>query len=227
MANVRYAIIVSGEQLAFTRDQIKSDPGNYFETYFFGEFSEGARGARELLVEKDVQLFKLIQAHLRGYEIFPLPDSVIPSYMTREVALTNLLREAQFYGLEMLENKIHAFQLEEANLRIKASRPPPHKTKPETAKKYQFGVSNRKNVYSYEWSKLTYVQRYGRRGWVTTTDVTEEGYNAYLSKFLNGSEFQPVSPTTLVPGGYTISICWRDNLSNTEGTECALLASKA
>jgi hypothetical protein len=91
------------------------------------------------VVEKDVQLFKLIQAHLRGYEIFPLPDSAIPFYMTREVALTNLLREAQFYGLEMLENKIHTFQLEEAKLRIE--------TKPETAKKYKLAVS-RKQVYS-------------------------------------------------------------------------------
>lgn len=107
---LRYAIVVSGERLIFTRDQIESDPGNYFETYFFGEFSEGVRGARELLVEKDVQLFKLIQAHLRGYEIFPLPDSAIPSYRTREVALTNLLLEAQFYGLVRLETKIIAFR---------------------------------------------------------------------------------------------------------------------
>jgi hypothetical protein len=94
MANLRSTVVVSGERLILTRDQIESDPGHCFETYFFGEFSEGARGARELIVEKDVRLFKLIQAHLGGYEIFPLADSAIPSYMTREVALTNLVREA-------------------------------------------------------------------------------------------------------------------------------------
>jgi hypothetical protein len=84
-------------------------------------------------------------------------------------------------------------------------------------------VSNRKNVYSYEWSELTYVQRYVRSGWVTITNITEDGYNAYLSNFLNGS-FHPVSPPTLASGGYTISICWKDNLSDTE--QSALLVSK-
>jgi hypothetical protein len=106
MSNERYTIIVSGERLVFTRDQIESDPGNYFSTLFFGGFAEGVRGMREIAVEKEPLLFKLIQAHLRGYEILPLRDSFIPPYMTKEVALSNLLREAQFYGLQKLEEKI-------------------------------------------------------------------------------------------------------------------------
>lgn len=109
MPTERYTITVSGTKLVFTDDQIRSDPGNYFETYFFGDFAEGSRGARELIVEKDVQLFKLIQAHLRGYEILPLADDAIPSYMTKDAALTNLLREAQFYSLQMLVDRIQAF----------------------------------------------------------------------------------------------------------------------
>jgi hypothetical protein len=112
MSNERYTIIVSGEKLVFTKDQIQSDPGNYFATYFFGDFAEGAQGTRELVVEKDIQLFKLMQAHLRGYEIIPLPDTAIPWYMTREGALANLLQEAQFYALDMLVAKIHHFHNE-------------------------------------------------------------------------------------------------------------------
>ena len=112
MSNVRYTIIVSGEPLNFTRDQIESDPGNYFATYFFGGFAEGSQGARELVVEKDIQLFKLIQAHLRGYEIIPLADTAIPWYMTKEGALNNLLREAEFYCLQILVDKIEITQSE-------------------------------------------------------------------------------------------------------------------
>ncbi|KIM22409.1 hypothetical protein M408DRAFT_41835, partial [Serendipita vermifera MAFF 305830] len=102
----RYTILVSNEQFRFTRDQLESDPGNYFATYFFGEFAEASQGAKELVVEKDVHLFRLIQAHLRGYDIFPLPDAAIPPYMTKEVAIKNLHRDAQFYCLGKLEEKI-------------------------------------------------------------------------------------------------------------------------
>ncbi|KIM23615.1 hypothetical protein M408DRAFT_77306 [Serendipita vermifera MAFF 305830] len=103
-----YVIVVSGERLLFTKDQLQSDPGNYFATYFFGEFAEGTQGAKELAVEKDVQLFKLIQAHLRGYKILPLADTAVPWYMTKEGALDNLLSEAQYYCLQKLVDKIRA-----------------------------------------------------------------------------------------------------------------------
>jgi hypothetical protein len=108
MSNERecYTILVSGTPLIFTKDQIRSDPGNYFDTFFFGDFAEGTEGARKLIIEKDVQLFKLIQAHLRGYEIIPLADTAIPWYMTAEGAVANLLSEAQFYALDNLVAKI-------------------------------------------------------------------------------------------------------------------------
>jgi hypothetical protein len=86
MGRDHYTVIVSGQRFLFTHDQLQSEPGNYF--------AESKNGVKELVIEKEPLLFKLIQAHLRGYEIFPLPDSAIPSYMTREVAMTNLLREA-------------------------------------------------------------------------------------------------------------------------------------
>jgi hypothetical protein len=104
-----YTIIVSGEKLVFTKDQIISDPGNSFATYFFGNSAEGSRGARELIVQKDIHLFKLIQAHLRGYRVLPLADNAIPSYMTKEVGLLNLFLEAQYYGLQQLEERIRRY----------------------------------------------------------------------------------------------------------------------
>lgn len=109
MVDDRCTIIIGTERFNFTRDQLESDPGNYFATYFFGEVAEASHGARELVIEKDARLFRLIQAHLRGYDIFPLPDSAIPQYMTKEVAIKNLRHDAQFYCLGKLEEKIKEF----------------------------------------------------------------------------------------------------------------------
>jgi hypothetical protein len=105
-----YSIIASGEKFNLTPDQLQSDPNNYFATYFLGDFEEATRNERELIVEKEPLLFKLIQAHLRGYDILPLADGCIPSYMTKEGALENLLKEALFYGLDILTSKIKDFQ---------------------------------------------------------------------------------------------------------------------
>ena len=131
MSNERYTIVVSGERLVFTRDQIESDPGNYFATYFFGEFAEGTRGIRELAVEKDVRLFRLIQAHLRGYSILPLAPAAIPPYMTMEGALANLLTEAQYYSLQLLEEKIRDFLSHDASTKLRK----------DAVRTYKFAVS--------------------------------------------------------------------------------------
>jgi hypothetical protein len=140
MSNELYTIVVSGEKLYFTKDQILSDSGNYFATYFFGGFAEGTQGTRELYLQKDIQLFKLVQAHLRGYRILPLADAVIPSYMTKEVALINLFLDAQYYGLQRLEEKIRR---EKPNITDLASETPPDVQPPER-KRYKFAV--RSNV---------------------------------------------------------------------------------
>src|ERR1700761_9484102 len=93
-----YTIIASGERFTLTKDQIESDPGNFFQSYFFGGLSEASSGTRELVEEKEPRILKLIQAHLRGYDILPLSDRIIPDYLTKESMLNNLLKEAQFYG---------------------------------------------------------------------------------------------------------------------------------
>lgn len=136
MPNVHYSVVVSGERFILTRDQLESDPGNYFVTYFLGDFAESANGVNELVTEKEPLLFKLIQAHLRGYEILPLTSSSIPTYMTMDTALNNLLEEAQFYGLERLVEKIKAFQLKEKESQPKPVVPVIKKTVTPTVRRY-------------------------------------------------------------------------------------------
>jgi hypothetical protein len=106
----KYTIIVSGEHFSFTLDQLESDPGNFFASYFTGGFKEVPYGTREMEIEKEPLLFRLIQAHLRGYDILPLADQFVPPYMTKEGALNNLLKEATFYGLWNLQTKIQEYQ---------------------------------------------------------------------------------------------------------------------
>src|SRR4051794_28541963 len=36
----RYTILFSGVTFRFTKDQLESEPGNYFATYFLGNFQE-------------------------------------------------------------------------------------------------------------------------------------------------------------------------------------------
>jgi hypothetical protein len=104
-----YVIIVSGERLTFTREQLESEPGNKLAEYFFRSDSQSSSEKRELRIEKEPALFKLIQAHLRGYNIFPIRDGFVP-YMTVEGVLENLLQEAEFYALGGLVQRLQNIQ---------------------------------------------------------------------------------------------------------------------
>jgi hypothetical protein len=104
-----YAIIVSGERLTFTREQFESEPNNKFTEYFFETSSQSSTEKREMRIEKEPTLFKLIQAHLRGYTIFPIQDGFVP-YMTTDGVLENLLKEAEFYALGGRVQKLRHFQ---------------------------------------------------------------------------------------------------------------------
>jgi hypothetical protein len=101
-----YTLVVSGERITLTKDQLLSDPDNYFFTYFFGDFSESQNNPTEIIIEKEPALFKLIQAHLRGYTVLPIPEGFVPAYMTRDTMVQNLLVEAEYYGLEELVGRI-------------------------------------------------------------------------------------------------------------------------
>jgi hypothetical protein len=101
-----YTLVVSGERFTVTKDQLLSDPDNYFCTYFFGDFSESQNSPTEIIIEKEPALFKLIQAHLRGYRVLPIPEGIVPAYMTRDTMVQNLLIEAEYYGLDELAGRI-------------------------------------------------------------------------------------------------------------------------
>jgi hypothetical protein len=104
-----YTIIVSGERLTFSREQLESDPRNKLAEYFFGSPSQPSTGKLELRLEKEPALFKLIQAHLRGYNIFPIRDGFVP-YMTADGVLDNLLKEAEYYALGGLVQRLQNIQ---------------------------------------------------------------------------------------------------------------------
>ena len=97
-----YTIVVRGERFVLSRDQIFFDSPNYFTMLFTGTFQEAANGHREATLHRDPLLFKMIQTYLSGYHILPLPDNWMPAYMSKTAALTNLLEDARFYGLEKL-----------------------------------------------------------------------------------------------------------------------------
>ena len=129
MSTEEYTTIVSGQRFTLTRDQLESEPGNYFASYFLGGFEESSNDTKEMKLEKDPLLFTLIQAHLRGYDPLPIPDSFVPQYMTKEGALKNLLNDAQYFGLTRLEELIQ----EEINRRMNDG--------PAGERIYQFWVS--------------------------------------------------------------------------------------
>ncbi|KAG8783845.1 hypothetical protein FRC12_019292 [Ceratobasidium sp. 428] len=98
-----------GETFILTRDQIEFDSPNYFTTYFFG--NSAASQTRTLTLSRDPDLFKIVLDHLSGYEVIPLHASVIPKRMSPDLALRNLLADAQFYLLDGLHLKINSSML--------------------------------------------------------------------------------------------------------------------
>lgn len=208
MAIEKFTIRVGGESFVFTRAQLESDPGNYFAEYFLIGFKDVPYGTRELEIEKEPLLFKLIQAHLRGYDILPLPDQWIPPYMTKEGALKNLYKEAQFYGLWNLQNRIDEFRASEARLSRMSSR--------STASQKRYKLA-----------------QYKQSGWVNC-DLSESGYKVLLQRFLSTPHFQLLAPTSLHCPGFTLVACWKD-VQNDEDSNlglprlciCALLESDA
>ncbi|KAG8790790.1 hypothetical protein FRC12_011015 [Ceratobasidium sp. 428] len=100
-----YKVIMRGETFLLTRDQIEFDSPNYFTSCFLGEFSEAK--TRTLTLSRDPKLFKIILDYLSGYDVLPLHESVIPERMGLDVALRNVLADAQFYQLDGLVDQIN------------------------------------------------------------------------------------------------------------------------
>jgi len=96
-----YHIVVRGQKFILDEHQILFDSPNYFSSYFLGNFKKAAEGWRELILRRDPFLFKLVEAHLSGYPVLPLPYS-LPGHMSPETAIKSLLCDAKFYGLDGL-----------------------------------------------------------------------------------------------------------------------------
>lgn len=90
-----YTITLSGKTFILTKDRLKSDPDNYFTTYFFGGFEDTSQGAHEIMIQKELILFKMIQSRLRGYDILPIRDTFVPPDMIKEGVVSSLSTEAQ------------------------------------------------------------------------------------------------------------------------------------
>jgi hypothetical protein len=201
-----YSLLVSGERFELTKDQIQSDSGNYFATFFFGDFAEADNGCTELIISKEPKLFKLIQAHLRGYTILPLSASSIPDYMTPETTAINLLAEAQYYGLQMLFEKIKQFRIDQQ--RIEDSLGTAVRMTPKT---YKLAVSVPKMCTR----KMTQNSKENSGGIYASwkyCDITESGFNALLQRFHSSSTYLAICPPA--PGiqitGYKLVVCWRE-----------------
>lgn len=90
-----FTIVVGGQSFCLSWESLKSDgPSN-----FFVEFFSKKRDTRTLHVDKDPELFALIVKHLRGYYVYPEND----------VEYLNLLRDANFYGLNRLKTTLQEY----------------------------------------------------------------------------------------------------------------------
>jgi hypothetical protein len=97
LKTVHMTLEVENQTFILTEKEIQSEPDSMFVELLH------ITGRRYL--SADVNLFRLIHNHLKGYGIFPLPPQGIP-YMGKEVTLENLLRDATDFGLKNLVAKI-------------------------------------------------------------------------------------------------------------------------
>jgi hypothetical protein len=101
MASEEFRVIVRDQVFVLDKHQILFDSPNYFSSYFLGEFKEAAEGQRQLTLRRDPFLFRIIENYLSGYSVLPLPPN-LPPHLSKETAMANLLRDAQFYGIDGL-----------------------------------------------------------------------------------------------------------------------------
>jgi len=104
----KYTIIVRHTSFTLFDDQIRRDAPNYFTNYFEGSFRESQDGVRLLRLHRDPYLFTFIHTYLCGYDVLPLPERDIPSDLSKESRLKNLLTDARFYGLDSLAEELEA-----------------------------------------------------------------------------------------------------------------------
>ncbi|KZV86362.1 hypothetical protein EXIGLDRAFT_226361 [Exidia glandulosa HHB12029] len=100
----KYTVVLRGEAFTLSRDQLQTDSPNYFTELFLGDFEESRTHKVEL--SRSPQLFRAVVEYMSGYSILPLAPAIIPPAMTAATALENLLRDAEYYGLDGLVHLI-------------------------------------------------------------------------------------------------------------------------
>ncbi|ELU38927.1 hypothetical protein AG1IA_07045 [Rhizoctonia solani AG-1 IA] len=103
----KYTVIMRGQEFVLTKSQIEFDSPNYFSSCFLGDFREAQSRSLELCRNPD--LFRIIVEYLCGYEVLPLNDKLLPSFMSTKMGLENLRIDALFYQLEGLVKACETF----------------------------------------------------------------------------------------------------------------------
>ncbi|KAH8915765.1 hypothetical protein BT69DRAFT_1340928 [Atractiella rhizophila] len=93
-----FQIFVRESEFTLSKTQIMFDSPNFFTRAFFGEFEEA--NSRSVRIDAHPQLFKIVIDYLSGYDVFPIADTAIPSTMSKDTALKNLMKDAAFLDLD-------------------------------------------------------------------------------------------------------------------------------
>jgi hypothetical protein len=117
-----YRINVEGQTFLLTELELQSEPDNIFNLKRQAPTALHSPHTNndDTYIRADPNIFRLIHAHLQGYEIFPLPPQGIPfgrgitaginTYrlpsLSKEATLKNLLRDASEFGLTNLVAKV-------------------------------------------------------------------------------------------------------------------------
>jgi hypothetical protein len=124
-------IKVNEQKFILSETQIYSEPESIFVDFL--------PNGRAPDLDVDASIFRLIHAHLKGYEIFPLPPQGIPCgagtfdsahssmlpYLSKEATLKNLWRDATDFGLNNLVTKIEQEMAKQLESSRRKERQPP------------------------------------------------------------------------------------------------------
>ncbi|CAE6516432.1 unnamed protein product [Rhizoctonia solani] len=105
--NGLYTVIIQDRKFTLTQSQVEFDSPNYFSTRFLGDSRKSQ--TRQIKLDRDPDLFRIILNHLRGYAVLPLSAKQIPEHMSPATVLSNLRSDAVFYQLNGLVQACQEF----------------------------------------------------------------------------------------------------------------------
>ncbi|KAH8913938.1 hypothetical protein BT69DRAFT_1343827 [Atractiella rhizophila] len=113
-----FQIFVRETEFTLSKTQIMFDSPNFFTRAFFGEFEEA--NSHSIRIDVHPQLFKIVIDYLSGYDVFPISDTAVPSTMSKDTVLKNLLKDAAFLDLDhftqLLQEEVGKLQAANSSL---------------------------------------------------------------------------------------------------------------